>query len=157
MINTPTSLTKSTSSRRSLIKRALERDPAADFALEVFYDGDCPLCRREMELVRRLDRQSRIRLTNIALPEFSVADYGKEMDEFMSEIQGRTPGGQWVTGVEVFRRMYAALGFRWLAALSRLPGISHVTESAYRTFARNRLRWTGRCTEACSVTDQDSR
>ena len=31
--------------------------------VEVFYDGDCPLCTREIRLLRRLDRRGRIRFT----------------------------------------------------------------------------------------------
>jgi predicted DCC family thiol-disulfide oxidoreductase YuxK len=49
----------------------------------------------------------------------------------------------------VFRRLYAAVGFGPLVVLTRLPGISHLLEVAYRVFARNRLRWTGRCDDTC--------
>jgi predicted DCC family thiol-disulfide oxidoreductase YuxK len=62
-------------------------------------------------------------------------------------IHGRLLDGTALEGVEVFRRLYAAVGFRRLAGLSRWPGISHLLELGYRVFARNRLRLTGRCTE----------
>ncbi len=122
-----------------------------NYDIEIFYDGDCPLCRREINMVRRLDRRSRLRLTDISAADFDAAAYPLSMADFMGEIQGRLPGGDWVTGVEVFRRMYAAVGGRWLVPITRLPVISHLLDFGYRVFARNRLRWTGRCDAACSL------
>ncbi|MCA9152358.1 MAG: DUF393 domain-containing protein, partial [Planctomycetales bacterium] len=39
-----------------------------DESVEVFYDGDCPLCKREIGFLQRRDRQGRIRFTDIANP-----------------------------------------------------------------------------------------
>ena len=120
--------------------------------IEVFYDGDCPLCIREIKLLRLLDSRHRIRFTDIAAEDFSPADHGKSMPEFMDQIHGRLPSGQWVIGVEVFRRIYAAIGLRPLVWLTRLPLLSQLCDMGYRFFARNRLRLTGRCTkEGCKM------
>lgn len=119
--------------------------------VEAFYDGACPLCTREIRMLERRDRRGRIRFTDIAARDFDPAAYGKDMATFMARIQGRLPDGTWIEGVEVFRRLYAAIGLGWLVALTRLPGVSHATELAYRLFARNRLRLTGRCDTACAV------
>lgn len=113
--------------------------------VEVFYDGACPLCRREIETLRRWDRQQKIRFTDIAAPDFHPGDLGKSREELMAEIHGRLPDGTWLKGVEVFRRLYSAVGFRTAVWISRLPGISQVLDLGYAVFARNRLRLTGRC------------
>lgn len=126
-------------------------DGPDDYAIEVFYDGDCPLCRREINLLRRLDRRHRLRLTNIAAADFRPEEHGRTLAELMAEMHGRLPTGEWVTGVEAFRRIYAAVGFGWLAAATRLPVVSRLLEAAYRLFARNRLRLTGRCDDQCPV------
>lgn len=115
------------------------------YEIEVFFDGDCPLCVREIRMLRWLDRARRIRFTDIAAPTFNPAPLGTTYAALMARIQGRLPDGQWVEGVEVFRRLYAAVGFRRLAALTRWPGISHALDLGYRLFAENRLRLTGRC------------
>ena len=115
------------------------------YEIEVFYDGDCPLCMREIAMLQRRDRAGRIRFTDIAAAEFDAHRFGKSWDELMARIHGRLPDGTWIEGVEVFRRLYAAVGFRRLAALSRLPLVRHALDWGYRLFARNRLRLTGRC------------
>ncbi len=69
----------------------------------------------------------------------------------MAEMHGRLPDGTWVTGVEVFRRLYTAVGFGSAVWFTRLPIIRQILDLGYRVFAKNRLRLTGRCTEACSI------
>ena len=132
----------------------IETTISNSWELEVFYDGDCPLCRREIEFLRRRDRGGRIRFTNISATTFEASAYGKTQDEFMERIHGLLPDGFWVAGVEVFRRLYDAIGFRPLVFLTRLPLISHALDFGYRVFAANRLKWTGRCSAqnpTCSV------
>lgn len=112
---------------------------------EVFYDGDCPLCLREINWLRNRDRQRRIVFTDIADPGFDAQAAGKSYEELMDQIHGRMPDGRWVRGVEVFRQLYHAAGFGALTGLSRVPGVSHCLELGYRVFARYRLTLTGRC------------
>lgn len=119
---------------------------------EVFFDGDCPLCRREIAMLRRLDRRSAIRFTDIAQPGFDPASIGLTRDALMARIHGRTSDGTLVEGVEVFRHLYGAVGFGPLVALSRVPPIAWLLDAGYRWFAKNRLRLTGRCDDrTCSA------
>ncbi|CAN5923711.1 DUF393 domain-containing protein [soil metagenome] len=113
--------------------------------VEVFYDGDCPLCMREIRMLMRKDRASRIEFTNIAAPDFSPEAHGTTLADLMARIQGRLPDGRWIEGVEVFRRLYSAIGFGSLVLLTRLPVIAQLLALGYRVFANNRLRLTGRC------------
>ncbi|MEP3479600.1 MAG: DUF393 domain-containing protein [Fuerstiella sp.] len=120
--------------------------------IEVFFDGDCPLCRREINLLKWFDRKQRIKATDIATEDFQAEHYGKSMSEFMDEIQGRKPDGSWVIGVEVFRQLYSAIGLGFAVWFTRWPGISHLLEFGYRVFAKNRLKLTGRCTtDTCDL------
>ena len=129
-----------------------------DESLEVFFDGHCPICRREMGSIRRLDRRHRIRFTDIAAPGFDAGATGVTWAILMDRIHARLPDGRMIEGVEVFRRIYAALGFGPLVALTRLPGIRQMLDLAYRWFARNRLRLTGRCNdETCKICPEPTR
>lgn len=127
-------------------------NPSMEWQVEVFFDGECPLCMREIRMLRWMDRRQRIRFTDISTDKFLPDQFDRSMQDFMDEIHGRLPDGQWITGVEVFRRLYAAVGLGPLVSLTRLPGISHGLEAGYQVFAKNRLRLTGRCdTSSCDV------
>lgn len=120
--------------------------------IEVFYDGACPLCTREMNVLRRRDRQGRIAFTDLTAPDFDLPGVGVPMEDLMDRIHAREPDGTVLEGVEVFRRLYTLVGFGWLVAPTRLPGVSHLLDLGYRIFARNRLRLTGRCHDgACEL------
>lgn len=121
--------------------------------IEVFYDGGCPLCVREINILKWMDRKNSIAFTDIADEEFSAESLGLTYEQMMSEIYGRLPDGSFIKGVEVFRRLYSAVGFSWVVAPTRLPGISHLMDVGYVIFAKNRLRLTGRCNaNGCKTT-----
>lgn len=124
--------------------------------VEVFFDGACPLCVREIDLLKRKDAgRGNIRFTDIAAPGFDASALGIDYEALMARIHGRLPDGTWIEGVEVFRRLYTAVGWGRAVALTRAPGIRTALELGYRVFAKNRLRWTGRCvpdaTGACAI------
>jgi predicted DCC family thiol-disulfide oxidoreductase YuxK len=107
---------------------------------------------REIAMLRRRDTQGRIRFTDIAAAGFDWKSTGLSWEALMGRIHGRLPDGTLIEGVEVFRRLYAAVGFPRLAAVSRAPGISQMLDVAYGLFAKNRLRLTGRCdAQSCPV------
>lgn len=113
--------------------------------IRVLYDGECPLCSREIRFLERRDGgRKRIQLEDISRPDFDPATYGLDARQVMARIHGVLPDGSVVEGVEVFRRAYAAVGLGWLLAPTRWPGLRWMADLAYRVFARNRLRWTGR-------------
>lgn len=129
------------------------REAETDFDVEVFFDGDCPLCMREVQLLRKLDKDTRrIRFTDIQAADFSAESVGLTFGDLMRRIHGRLPSGELIEGAEVFRRLYAAVGFRRAVAVSRWPGISQLLDVGYTLFAKNRLRLTGRCSsDVCDV------
>ena len=67
-------------------------DSAQRAEFELFFDGDCPLCAREIAGLRRLDRgRGRLALTDIAAADYDSAAYGKTHAELMARIHGRLP------------------------------------------------------------------
>lgn len=114
------------------------------YPLTVFYDGACPICVCEMAMMERLDRKQRLRLC-----DFSAPGYDAESTELHPERLGAVIHAQWndetiITGVEVFRAIWQAVGLGMLAHLSRLPLIDPLVVKGYAWFARNRLWLTGR-------------
>ncbi len=117
--------------------------------IKMLFDGECPLCRREIAFLERRNGRGRLALEDIAAPGFDPATYGLDQAAVMGRIHGVLPDGRVLEGMEVFRRAYAAVGLGWLLAPSRWPGLGRVFDAGYRVFARNRLRWTGRTDAAC--------
>jgi predicted DCC family thiol-disulfide oxidoreductase YuxK len=131
--------------------RAPDRGPTGSnpgpstWQIDLLFDGGCPLCAREIAMLRRLDRgRDRIRFTDIAARDFEASRFGTTRAALMARIHGILPDGTLVEGVEVFRRAYAAVGLGFLLAPTRWPGLRAVSDCAYRWFARNRYRLTGR-------------
>jgi predicted DCC family thiol-disulfide oxidoreductase YuxK len=123
----------------------------ANWQIRVLHDGDCPLCSREVRFLEKRDGGSgRIAFEDIADPAFDPGKYGLDAGQLMARIHGVLPDGTVVEGVEVFRRAYGAVGLGWLLAPTRWPGLRRLADGAYRLFARNRLRWTGRAS-ACEA------
>lgn len=135
---------------------AVEDIPVNTCEFEILIDGQCPLCRKEAGLMRRLDRsRGRLQITDIAAADFDASDYGVTLDDLMGHIHGVGPGGRLVTGMEVFRRAYRAVGLGWLLAPTGWPVLRIGFDAGYRWFARNRLKLTGRRDECvdgrCSI------
>jgi predicted DCC family thiol-disulfide oxidoreductase YuxK len=121
----------------------------ASYPLTVFFDGDCPICDREIALMRRLDRRQRL-----VFCDFSRSDYAPTSIDISPAELGRIIHARWgdgtiITGVDVFRAMWETVGLGFLARLTRLSLIEPLVVKAYAWFARNRLRLTGR-SHACA-------
>lgn len=124
--------------------------PPAGWRIKVLYDGECPLCLREIRFLRRRDRRGWIAFEDISAAGFDPSRYGLDHATLMARIHGVLPDGTVIEGVEVFRRLYQQVGLGWLLAPTRWPVLSRVFDAAYRTFARHRLRITGRSEAACT-------
>jgi predicted DCC family thiol-disulfide oxidoreductase YuxK len=128
--------------------------------IKVLIDGACPLCRREAEFWRRLDRgRGRISLEDISSRGFNPGEFGLSHSQVMDQIHGVLPSGTVVRGMEVIRRAYAAVGWGWLLAPTAWPILRPLFDRAYVWFAKNRLRITGRraeCSTSCRTGDADS-
>ncbi len=124
--------------------------------LALMYDGQCPLCAREVRfLMRRDGGRGRLRMLDITAPGFDPGRWGLTVPEVHAAIHAIDSSGRIVRGMEVFRRAYGIVGLGWLVAWTAWPGAKLLADAAYRWFARNRHRLTGRrnpCeTGACAV------
>ena len=74
--------------------------------MRVLYDGDCPLCVREVDFLRGKDGGAgRLDLVDIASDEYDPdANAGIPFETAMSTIHGIKPSGDVITGIEVFER-----------------------------------------------------
>ena len=108
--------------------------------IKVLYDHACPMCRREVTWLSKRDRKGNVCFEDVSAPAFDASRYGLTQAAVEGAIHGILPDGRVVTGVEVFRRMYASVGLGWLLAPTRCPLLRQIADWLYRLFARYRVR-----------------
>jgi len=111
--------------------------------LTLYYDGDCPLCAREIRVLRRRAAAQRLQLVDIAAAGFDPAPLGVSQAQLQQRLHARFADGQWVSGLDATFWSWCAAGLgRWAAPL-RWPLSRPLLELVYRLFCRlrPRLHW----------------
>lgn len=120
-------------------------------AMRVFYDGGCPLCRREIAHYRRLKPLQPIEWIDIDKVPDRVAEYGVDHAQAMARLHVQASDGTLHTGAFAFLAMWRGLpGWRWLAWLLDRRRIPLLLDRLYQRFAARRLRRrcsAGQCLE----------
>lgn len=118
------------------------------WTLKLLYDGQCPLCSREVALLRQRDTQHRLAFEDITSDDFDPARYGLTQSEVEGFMHAVRPDGTILRGIDVFIAAYESVGLRWLAAPMKWPATRWLFACFYRIFARFRpyLSRRRRCT-----------
>ncbi|WP_422344994.1 thiol-disulfide oxidoreductase DCC family protein [Parasphingorhabdus sp.] len=103
----------------------------------VWYDGDCPLCIREIALMRRLDRGKMISFVDLTRFEAPCpVDRQLMMDRFHA-----SENGELYSGAAAFAAMWRAIPLlRPLGLAARRSWVLNLIERAYLLFLRFRPR-----------------
>jgi len=101
----------------------------------VWFDGDCPLCQREIALMRRLDRRHAIAFVDVARDNATCPiDRAALLARFHALEDGRM-----LSGAAAFAAMWRAIpALRPLGLAARNPVILAALEFLYRRFLRLR-------------------
>jgi len=104
----------------------------------VWYDGQCPLCRREIAWVRRLDRRVAIAFVDVSTA--SAAACPMAPDLLLARFHAREDGVMY-SGAAAFAAMWRAVPLlRPLGLVARRPLALAVLERAYGAFLKIRPR-----------------
>ncbi len=103
--------------------------------LIVWHDGGCPLCRKEIAFIRRLDRTNAIQFIDLTDAETSCPiDRSEMLKRFHA-----SENGVLLSGAAAFAAMWRAVPLlRPLGLAARVPGIILLLEGGYRIFLRFR-------------------
>lgn len=126
------------------------------YPAKVFYDGECPLCRREAAHFRTRDKTGQLQFVDIAATGFDARRYGLDPVRIHEVMHAQTADGRTHTELDAFRVIWRAMPRLSLAGvlllIFALPGMNYLGGIAYRWFARNRYRLTGRCKDGACET-----
>lgn len=101
----------------------------------VWFDGGCPLCRREIALMRRLDRDHRIDFRDIS-PADAVCPLPR--GELLAQLHA-SEDGRLLSGAAAFAAMWRAIPLlRPLGLLARWRPALRALQRLYETFLRIR-------------------
>lgn len=104
----------------------------------VFFDGACPLCVKEISLLKRLDKRERIAFVDVSPPdaaEFCPIDRQKLLARFHVE----RPDGRLIDGAEAFTEAYAQIpGLSWVRVIGRFAPIRAALNGLYAVFLKVR-------------------
>jgi predicted DCC family thiol-disulfide oxidoreductase YuxK len=114
--------------------------------IKLLYDGQCPLCLREVKFLTQKDAgRGLVAFIDIADLAYTPEEHGNiEFAEAMGRIHAVLPDGTIIRDVEVFRRVYDALGMGWIYAATRWPVVRPVVDAVYKLWAHWRFVLTGR-------------
>ena len=104
-------------------------------AVTVWYDSECPLCVREIRLMRRLDKRNAIDFVNIQ----AASDCPLSTDELLQRFHAQERGKPVVSGAAAFAAMWRAIPvLRPLGLLAKSRPVLWVLERLYLGFLRIR-------------------
>jgi predicted DCC family thiol-disulfide oxidoreductase YuxK len=107
--------------------------------LTIFYDGNCPLCSREMKALRRYDQHNRIQLEDIQQTDFEQKFPDIDKRKATNILHGKLDGVT-LLGLDVTCHAWRLVGKKPWIALLRFPIIKPFADWAYLLFAKHRIR-----------------
>lgn len=136
----------STSSSSPSATTTTKASPPPAWDIRMLYDGACPLCMKEVTILKRRDAaRGKIDFVDISAPDYSAADNaGISYATAMERIHAIERDGTVVTGVAVFRRLYEAVGLGWVYAATKNKAVETAANAVYEIWAKYRTQLTGR-------------
>ena len=133
--------------------------PTADWKVNLLYDGDCPLCLREVNFLQKKDAgRGIVKFTDIADLNYSAEENGGvDFETAMGRIHAVLADGTVIKNVEVFQKVYEALGIGWMYAPTKWPVVGPVVNKVYDLWADKRLAVTGRPSLATVVAERQQK
>ncbi|PKF79802.1 DUF393 domain-containing protein [Vibrio sp. vnigr-6D03] len=122
-------------------------------ALTIFYDGTCPLCKAEMDQLKRFDTHQRLVLEDLYQPDFSHKYPNISVTDANRILHALDDNNQLLLGLDVTQAAWNAVGEKPWVNWLRKPYIRPVADWVYLRFAKHRytISWllTGKRRNDC--------
>lgn len=108
----------------------------------VFYDGGCPLCRAEIQTYQKAKGADRVCWVDANVCYESDLGEGLNRSSALARLHVRQANGDLVSGARAFVVIWQTLPhWRWLALISKMPGMLPLIELTYLSFLKFRRLW----------------
>ena len=122
--------------------------------LTIFFDGGCPLCKREVDFLQSKNQEGALSFIDINTSDFYLdLRYGITYKQAMERIHALKSDGSVIKDIKVFQEAYTLIGLGWIYAPTKFPIFDKFIEFIYGIWAKYRLKLTFRpsieklCTE----------
>jgi len=109
--------------------------------LQVYYDGGCPVCSREIAFYRSRPGAERFEWVDVTRGDAELGP-GLTPQAALARMHVRTSSGTLLSGAKAFAAMWRMMpGLKWLGWLLAVPPFGTLAEWAYRGFLVGRKLW----------------
>jgi predicted DCC family thiol-disulfide oxidoreductase YuxK len=104
-------------------------------AVTVFFDGQCPLCTREIGFYQQQEGSRAINWVDVAKVNLSDLPPGLTQESALSRFHVVTAKGTLVSGGEAFSSLWLSLPkFNWVGQLFQITLLATILEVVYKIF-----------------------
>jgi predicted DCC family thiol-disulfide oxidoreductase YuxK len=107
------------------------------YPITIYYDASCPICEREIRLLKEFDIENKISLIDCSPKSYGGED-GFSRESMMKLIHAKASDGNWLVGAPVFAAAYAASGIPSMSKLWGARRLQPFWRIVYPWIANNR-------------------
>ena len=129
------------------VSKETTREPElAPSQVTMYHDGECPLCKFEVDAMQKLDIKKAIRWVDITKEKEALDEAGITYHQAMARIHVRDEKHNMLTGVRGFLAVWEHLRYyrRVVPVIRHVPLLLSLMETVYTIFAKYRLPMTGK-------------
>lgn len=117
-----------------------------NWTIKMLYDGDCPLCMREVNMLRERNKAyGTIKFVDISADNYLAEEnFGIDFATAMARIHAILPDGTILQDIAAFQRLYEEVGLGWVYSFTKIKPVARIADAVYSVWAKYRLPITGR-------------
>ena len=113
--------------------------------LTIFFDGGCPLCKREVDFLQSRNEKGYLSFIDINSSDFPLdSKDGISYKQAMERIHALKSDGSVIKDIKVFQEAYTLIDLGWIYAPTKIPIFDKFIEFIYGIWAKYRLKITFR-------------
>ncbi len=105
----------------------------------ILYDGNCPICCRKRDFLKKRDPKGILDFSNIRSSDFQAEKTGTSFSELETKIHALLPDGSLVNRMNAIRVAYRAIGLDWIIAPTGWPIFRQIFDCLYDFVAKHRI------------------